>query len=210
VVADEADIVIDQTQSQGTRRVIIGFAIVGGLLLIIGVAALLALFNLGSAEIHGFRSASNSMCPTICEGEFVFADMAAYSKRAPSRGDVILYDHPLGKGSLYVKRVIGIPGDTISADRRGSVFVNGQPLSLPPDKSICGKPPGEVNSPTEPIRFPSTKVPEGSLFLIGDNLYNSFDSRIPGFGQAGIDRARGKMLLIYWSPGAGRIGCSVR
>jgi signal peptidase I len=199
-----------QEQSRGTRRLILGLAILGSVLLVAGIAALVVLFNFGSAEIHGFRNTSNSMCPTICEGEFVLGDMAAYSKHAPARGDVVFYDHPLGNGRLYLKRIIGLPGDTVAVDDNGKILVNGKPLPLPLETSVCGKPSRAPTPSSTRLFFESTIVPRGGLFLIGDNLDNSFDSRIAGFGSATLDRVRGKALLIYWSPGSGRMGCSIR
>ena len=198
-------------QSRGLRRGMVALAILGGLSLVLGVAALLVLSNFGSANIHAFVTPSNSMCPTICEGERFFVDLAAYSTHAPARGDVIAFDYQSeGKGSLFIKRVIGIAGDTVSSDSSGEILVNGRALSLASEKSICGKPTRGPDRITEPLLFPSTTVPQGALFLVGDNLANSFDSRFPNFGAAPSDRARGKLMLIYWSPGSGRIGCSIR
>jgi signal peptidase I len=200
-----------QDQPTRSKRTIAVLSIVGGLFLVGGVAAFLLLSTIGSMYIRAFVVRSNSMCPTICERERVFANLAAYSTHPPRRGDVVIFDY-LSEGNSvpYVKRVIGIPGDTISADSDGKILVNGKRFPIPPEKSVCGKPATEPDPYSEPVLFPATKVPEGSLFLVGDNLGRSFDSRYPNFSSVRVSQVRGKLLLIYWSSGSGRIGCSVR
>jgi signal peptidase I len=99
------------------------------LLLAFGIAAVLGLFNFGSANLRAFVTPSNSMCPTICEGERFFVDFAAYSVNAPARGEVIAFDYPSeGKSSLFMKRVIGTGGDAASSDRNGTIFDKRQAL----------------------------------------------------------------------------------
>jgi signal peptidase I len=70
--------------------------------------------------------------------------------------------------------------------------------------------PSAANLESASVSFRSTKVPSGQLFVIGDNLNNSFDSRINQFGSVTVGQVIGKAVLIYWSPESARIGCPVQ
>jgi len=158
------------------------------------------------AGFAAFKISSASMCPTICFGERIVADVRAYKSKPVQRGDLILIKHPSFAG-LLVKRVIAIAGDKVSPGPSGAIVVNGQPFNPP---APCGKPTMETNDSADYSMFHSTTVPAGSLFVVGDNLGNSFDSRIPEFGPATPGMVRGKPLFLYWSPSISRIGCSLR
>lgn len=177
-----------------------------GLFLFLVIAIPVARFLLWARcfDLHGFRSPSRSMCPAICEGEFVLAGMDAYSKRAPQRGEVILFFHDEAN-AIYIKRVIGVAGDTVARGPANTVLVNGTPLTLPPP---CGEHNSYASLVSQGPPFETVKVPEGSLFVIGDNLDDSYDSRF--FGVVPLNRVRGKALLIYGSSKASRIGCRIR
>jgi hypothetical protein len=86
--------------------------------------------------------------------------------------------------------------------------VNGQPLVAPNYRLGCG-PSGTQPSNFEPILFDPVKVPPSSLFVVGDNLPNSFDSRTPAFGSVILRQVRGRPLFIYWSRTSSRIGCEL-
>ncbi len=171
------------------------------------VAALIPFPDLKSeVGFAAFKVPSASMCPTICLGERLVADMHAYKSKQPQRGDLVLMKHP-SLGALFVKRVIGIAGDTVSPGPSGTVVVNGEQFSAP---APCGIPVWEKMDSADYSAFQSTIVPEGAFFVVGDNLGNSFDSRIPEFGPATPGMVRGKPLFLYWSPGKSRIGCKLR
>lgn len=150
-----------------------------------------------------FKIASGSMCPTMCNGERIVADMDAYRLRSPQRGELILLRLPATQ-ALLNKRVIGVAGDTVKAGPNNEVIVDGKPLNPVP---VCGSPVRERDSKEELPNFPSTTVPEGYFFVVGDNLANSNDSRFPDFGLVSAEQVRGKPLFLYWSPGRSRIGC---
>jgi len=152
-----------------------------------------------------FKVPSASMCPTICLGERIVADMHAYKSNPLQRGDLILIKHP-SSNALFIKRVIAIAGDTVAPGRSGSILVNGQPFNPP---KPCSAPIFETKDAADYSMFHSNTVPEGSLFVVGDNIGNSFDSRIPEFGSATPDMVRGRPLFLYWSPSVSRIGCSL-
>lgn len=142
------------------------------------------------------------MCPTIGAGERIVADMSACRSRAPQRGELIPVKLP-GSNALFTKRVVGTAGDTVRAGPTNEVIVNGRPLS-PSD--ICGKPIVEQSPFVQLPSFPSTTLPAGSFFVVGDNLPNSNDSRYPEFGLVRAEQVEAQPRFIYWSPGRSRIG----
>jgi len=177
--------------------------------LAIALTAPVIIFN-GKVDLpfRAFKIASGSMCPTMCIGDRIVADMHAYQSKLPQRGDLILLQHPSSQ-ALFIKRVIAVPGDTVAPGRDGSLLVAGQPF-VPPQP--CGDP--SVHSP--PINpngyaaFHSTVVTQGTYFVVGDNLANSFDSRFPEFGQVTPQMVRGRPVYIYFSTDRHRIGCGLR
>lgn len=152
-----------------------------------------------------FKIPSQSMCPTICAGDRLVADSWAYRERSPQRGDLILFKHG-SSGVLFTKRVIALPGDLVAPGPSGELLVNGQPFRPPVP---CGgftdpKPSGGESPDFCPIR-----VDDRTLFVVGDNLANSLDSRFPDFGPVTADSVRGRPLFLYWSLMRSRIGCQL-
>ena len=119
------------------------------------------------------------------EGEDVI-----YLLHPPERGDIIVFDPPTARPSEqpYIKRVIGLPGDTVEI-RNGSVFINDVEVDEP---YIAD---GITGCTTERFCGPVT-VPDGSVFVLGDNRNNSTDSR--AFGPVSVDDIIGKAWLTYW------------
>jgi signal peptidase I len=154
-------------------------------------------------ELRAFRVPSASMCPAICEHERIIAGMDAFRANSPQHGDVILFERG-EDNTKFIKRVIGVAGDIVARGPSNTILVNNKSLVLPPP---CGENSASTHLAGEGPPFETVKVPEGSLFVIGDNLDNSYDSRF--FGVVGLDKVRGKALLIYYSPNKSRIGCKV-
>lgn len=157
----------------------------------VAVAVLLRIFVLGVFEIP-----SHSMENTLLPGDYILVNKLAYRLKSVHRGDVVVFDRVSPDSSQhesYVKRVIGIPGDTIVLDHDG-ISVNARPFPDPP----------EAKWPTDPIRS-SERAPirhivgADSIFVVGDNRRNSFDSRY--WGCIPLDDVTGSPLLIYWSFG---------
>jgi signal peptidase I len=143
------------------------------------------LFFVINAVSSRIRVESISMQPTLYAGNFVFVNKLAYRLGEPQRGDIIVFRYPPDPDQVpYIKRVIGLPGDTVSISG-GKVHINGQEL-------------------IEPYIFVQTHygdewfVPENQLFVMGDNRNNSSDSRSWGFVP--LEHVIGKAEVIYWPP----------
>ena len=190
-----------------TRKLIRVFLYLGAAAALLFFALLVMFFHwTHSANLNAFRSGSDSMCPAVCVDERIIGGMDAFDRQPPRRGDVILfYFQP--RNVTYIKRAIAIEGDSVAPGPEDSILVNGKPVQLP---GACGMPAWKGGSPSESIAFKAVTVPNGSYFVIGDNLNNSYDSRIEGFGFIKREQVRGKALFIYWSPGRSRFGCAVR
>jgi signal peptidase I len=125
---------------------------------------------------------SESMVPTIAVGQAVVVDEDAYGSAAPSRGDLVAFETDQHPGFTFIKRVIGLPGDTVEQRLGGAVFVNGQKL----DEPYVGD--------VDPKALGPWTVEPGHLFVMGDNRANSNDSRY-ALGQIPIGDLQGKVLL---------------
>jgi signal peptidase I len=135
--------------------------------------------------IQNFRIDGTSMEPNIHNGEYVIVNKTAYwFGHNPQRGDVIIFNAPDQPQNDRVKRVIGLPGDTVEVKPDGTVYVNGQKLDepyLPPHHS------GTSGTWT---------VPEDQYFVMGDNRSASLDSRAKG--PVPRNKIIGKAWLIIW------------
>jgi signal peptidase I len=109
-----------------------------------------------------------------------------YPFHPPQRGDIIVFDPPTVSDKPYIKRVIGLPGETVTFDG-GNVYINGEKLDEPYISSGITDCTGQYCSVT---------VPEGHIFVLGDNRRNSSDSRI--FGPVPVNSIIGKALITYW------------
>jgi signal peptidase I len=107
---------------------------------------------------------------------------------------------------LHIKRVVAVGGDEV-VGMQGRLLVNGSPVELP--TSACGdlvvRPSSDFQPPPD-VR--DLRVPPNRLFVVGDDVNNSYDSRF--YGAIDVSRLRGKPLYVYWSQKTGRIGCAVR
>jgi signal peptidase I len=142
---------------------------------------------------------SESMAPTLLNGDRIVADMRAYRKSPPRRGDIVVFLQPAAPNIMLSKRVMAVDGDTIQGTDRG-VELNGQPLK----EDYLAKP--EPDSDRSSGIFQARTIPAGEYFVLGDNRDNSYDSRYIG----NVKDVRGKALFIYWSKDRSRIGREIR
>lgn len=154
----------------------------GELIQTVAIAGVLFLaVNLLTARI---RVEGISMEPSLHEGQFVVVNRLAYRWNEAERGDIIVFRFPLNPSRRFIKRVIGLPGNTITI-RGGDVYIDGQVLDEP---YLAATPryDGEwVIGPDE-------------LFVLGDNRNNSSDSQ--NWGPLPIEEIIGKAVLVYWPP----------
>jgi signal peptidase I len=152
-----------------------------------------------------FRIPSSSMEPTLhcakpalgCEASFsdrVIACRLCYRLGSPSRGQIVVFRTPraaadhCGAGGVYVKRLVGMPGETIREDRHGFIWVNGKRLSEPYVTPH--------NRAEDTYRGRTWHVPAGSYFMLGDNRGGSCDSRV--WGAVPRDDLLGPVVVRYW------------
>ena len=171
-----------------------------------------------------FRIPSDSMMPTLLDGDFIFVNKFTYGLRLPvvnkeivalgepRRGDVVVFRLPSEPSTNYIKRLVGLPGDHIVV-REKRVYVNGEempvrldgmfePFASTPLAQIGVESLGTVDHRVlyigeRPSYDFDSVVPEGHLFFMGDNRDNSRDSRFPEVGFVPVDNVVGKAVRIW-------------
>lgn len=135
---------------------------------------------------------SGSMEDTIMTGDNVWSEKVTYYTRSPEPGDIVTFEDPEIAGRTLIKRVIAVGGQTVDLID-GTVYVDGYPLDEPYTNGQKSEP-LKTASNVE-IDYPYT-VPEGCLWVMGDNRTNSADSRY--FGAIDADTVTGRAVAIYW------------
>lgn len=148
------------------------------------VTALVLAILIKTFVVGNFWIPSESMLPTIQVNDKIVVTNFSYWFDGPQRGDVVVFKYPLNTKKDYVKRCIGLPGETIEF-RDSKLYVNGK---LTPEPYL---PEGLTFRDFGPI-----EVPEGNYFMCGDNRNNSSDSRVWGFVPKKL--LIGKAQFIYW------------
>jgi signal peptidase I len=168
------------------RRLGVGREIID---LIVLVGAIYALVNLSTVR---FIVQGPSMEPTFHNDQFLIVSRANYLLGEPERGDVVVFHFPGNQEEDYIKRLIGLPGDTVEF-RAQQVYVNGEPLQEP-----------YIKEPCDPENCPDAVYTMGAdeYFLMGDNRNRSSDSRT--FERSGrrVNREHivGEVVIRYWPP----------
>src|SRR5436305_10960978 len=156
--------------------------------------------------VNPYRIPSSSMEPTLhcarpglgCESstsDRVLACRICYTLHSPHRGDIAVFRTPpaakakCGEGGTFVKRIIGLPGETVSDKTGGWVYVNGRKLTEPYIKA---------DRRMQDSNFGTWKVPGGQYFMMGDNRGSSCDSRV--WGAVPRKNLIGEVFATYWPP----------
>jgi signal peptidase I len=146
----------------------------------LGIAGIVIVFLYQPVKVEG-----NSMMPELADQERIFINKFIYRFEDIHRGDVVVFWYPLDPAKSYIKRVIGLPGETVQVVN-GEVFVNSRRLFepyVPPefrDRQTLG-----------PVR-----VPAGEFFVLGDHRTSSNDSRVWGTVERRL--IYGKAVFVYW------------
>ena len=172
---------------------------------VIAIAAVVLAFLLQAFVVKPYRIPSPSMVPTLDVGDRVLVARFIYHFDKPSRGDIVVFRWPGDNKTVFIKRIIGVPGDTISL-KDGRVYVNGQEL----DEPYVAKDNGQTQ-PTDPAPMmpgstmsqpwslnQSYTVPPDSYFVMGDNRTASDDSRV--WGPVPTGNLIGQAFFTYWPP----------
>jgi signal peptidase I len=181
--------------------------------------------------VEAFQIPSGSMIPTLEIGDHIFVSKFAYgigipftNKKVvefsdPQRGDIIVFRYPPDPSTDFIKRVVGLPGDSVEL-RHNQVFINGRPMVRERVAGECryneGRSPEEsrdcelwieslgskthkvYQDPNQPPQdWGPRVVPPRSVFVMGDNRDNSRDSRVWGFVP--YDNVKGRALVVWWS-----------
>ena len=172
-----------------------------------------------TSVVQAFKIPTGAMQPTILVGDHLFAVKWAYGwreplsgrvfagSRQPKRGDLVVFRFPEDPSRPFLKRMIGLPGETVEIRNR-VVFVNGAPLTEPYVQFL--RPTDEADAVSLADNWGPHTVPVESYFVLGDNRDNSRDSRYWGFVPQ--DLLLGRAAIVYWSQDAsgvirwGRIG----
>jgi signal peptidase I len=171
----------------------------------IAVALLLALV-IRTFVVQAFKIPSGSMLPTLQIGDHLLVNKFLYGPRleipftqlsfgrlpglrAPERGDVVVFVYPKNPSQDFIKRVVGVAGETVEL-RNKQLYVNGQRVSDPYATYRLG---GISSSQ----HFGPEVVPAGSIFVMGDNRDESADSR--SWGPVPLENVKGLAFIIYWS-----------
>ena len=176
------------------------------------IAILLALF-IRTFVVQAFKIPSGSMEPTLLVGDHILVNKFVYGVKIPfinrtaipigkpKRGDVIVFIYPVDRSKDFIKRVVGVAGDVIEI-RKKKVYINNKLVkteqAIHVDQRIipAGLQPRD--------NFGPVTVPEKSLFVMGDNRDQSYDSRFWGF--VSLEAVKGKAFIIYWSWDKGKFG----
>ena len=170
------------------------------------IIAILIAFFIRTFIVQAFKIPSGSMKPTLLIGDHILVNKFIYGVKIPfirknlisisepNRGDVIVFIYPEDRSKDFIKRVIGVGGDTIEI-RNKKIFLNGLPFQdthgVYVDDFII---PGTIQ-PRD--NFGPMTVPKGAVFTMGDNRDQSYDSRF--WGVVDLKDVLGKAFIMYWS-----------
>jgi signal peptidase I len=186
------------------KKIIKIFVIIIIVLIVLFVATRLA----GYRTMRYPADVGSSMYPTITPGDSWMCKMkSGYSAEELEPGMVIMFPKE-GYTFFLTKRIIALENQIVTV-KGHETFVNGEKVEEP-YAYFSGEKPSGINVPHTASEITPVRVPEGKLFVMGDNRDNSFDSRDPAFGFVDVEDIVGTPIFILWAKNIGRIGKSVK
>jgi signal peptidase I len=169
---------LENSASQVLRRELRGWT--RDIAIALGLAMVIIVFLYQPVKVEG-----TSMSPLLSDQERIFINKYVYHFEPIERGDVVVFWYPLDHSKSFIKRVVGLPGETVEI-RRGRLFINSKQIDEPyvPPNFFDGSSYGPVH------------VPAGQYFVMGDHRDSSNDSRV--FGPVPRQVIYGKAVFAYW------------
>jgi len=153
------------------------------------LGVLLFTFLLVKFVVQRTEILSGSMQPTLYKGESYLVDKISYRFKEPQRFDIVTFKYKYAEKTYYVKRIIGLPGETIFIDEYGTIFIDGEVLVENYGNEVIEK----AGLAAEPI-----KLADDEYFMMGDNRNDSQDSRYPNVGPVKREQILGKLWVQIW------------
>ena len=132
-----------------------------------------------------------SMEPTLSNGDNLIVDKLSYRFHDPERFDIIVFPFKYKKNTYYIKRIIGLPGETVQIDENGDIYIDGELLEEGYGREVINQ--GHIGIAAEPIKLGSDEY-----FVLGDNRNNSSDSRTTAVGNIKRSEIIGKAWVRIW------------
>lgn len=155
-------------------------------LIVLLITYLVIVFVGQRTEVSG-----ESMEPTLSDGDNLIVDKISYRFRDPARFDVIVFPFKYQKDTYYIKRIIGLPGETVMIDKEGKIYINGELLEESYGREVIDA--NKIGIAAEPITLGADEY-----FVLGDNRNHSSDSRTPEVGNIKRDEIIGRAWLRIW------------
>ena len=159
------------------KRIIQLLAVV---IVVLSLSRLISSYVIQYTTVHG-----ESMFPTLQDGDHLLMDKVSYRFKEPERFDVIVFSYQYKENTYYIKRIIGLPGDTVKISN-GVIYVNGKALIEHYGNDSIEDPGLAANE---------IVLEEGEYFVLGDNRNSSIDSREPSVGNIKRDNIVGRVLM---------------
>ncbi len=156
------------------------------LLVVLLATYLLITYVVQRTEVNGA-----SMEPTLHDQDNLFVDKITYRFNDPERFDVIVFPFHYQEETYYIKRIIGLPGETVQIDENGVIYINGEVLAESYGKEVIQS--DKIGLAIEPVT-----LGENEYFVLGDNRNDSFDSRYAQVGNISRDEIIGRAWLRIW------------
>lgn len=156
------------------------------LLFVLGITYLVITFVGQRTEVDG-----GSMEPTLYNGDNLIVDKITYRFKDPQRFDIIVFPFQYEEDTYYIKRIIGLPGETVQIDEQGNIYIDGERLQESYGKEVIYS--ENIGRAAEPV-----VLGEDEYFVMGDNRNNSRDSRMDIVGNIHRDQIIGRAWIRIW------------